>query len=262
MFYKRQGYPEQDEIVLCKVSKIFPNAVFVDLLEYNQSGIIHISEVSPGRIRNLRDFVEIDRQIVCKILRIDIEKGHLDLSLRRVNSNQRRDKLDEIKNELKSEQLIANLGTKLKRKTEDLYKEISQKIFKEYSHLYLCFKEVALEEVDLEKIGIEKTLSKDLTQAILEKFKPKKIILSAEIKLQTYESNGIDKIKETLHLVEKISPSIKISYLGNGRYKVNLEGEDFSAIEKDYQQIEELANNFTGKLSTASVERQKAEEEQ
>ena len=64
MLYKRTGLPEQDEIVLCKVTKIFPNSVFVDLLEYGKSGMIHISEGSPGRIRNLRDYVTIGRQIV------------------------------------------------------------------------------------------------------------------------------------------------------------------------------------------------------
>ncbi len=262
MYYKREGLPEQDEIVLCKVTKILPNAVFVDLLEYNNGGLIHISEVSPGRIRNLRDFVEVDRQIVCKILRIDREKGHIDLSLRRVNSTQRRDKLDEIKNEIKSEQLIANIATKLKRKADDLYKEVSTKIFKEYSHLYLCFKEVAAEEADLEKLGIEKNLAKDLTHAILEKFKPKKIFLSAEIILQTYDANGVGKIKTLLEKVQAISPTITIAYLGAGRYKVNIEGIDFKAVEKIYQQIEEVAEEFNDKISTAKVEREKAEEEQ
>ena len=92
MFYKREGILEQDEIVLCKVTKIYPNSVFVQLLEYNDSGMVHISEVSPGRIRNLRDYVSIGRQIVCKVLRIDRERGHIDLSLRRVNSNQRKEK--------------------------------------------------------------------------------------------------------------------------------------------------------------------------
>ena len=89
MLYKREGLPETDEIVLCKVTKIFPNSVFAELVEYRDSGMIHISEVSPGRIRNLRDYVSVGRQIVCKVLRIDRERGHIDLSLRRVNSNQR-----------------------------------------------------------------------------------------------------------------------------------------------------------------------------
>ncbi len=262
MFYKRQGYPEEDEIVLCKVSKIFPNAVFVDLLEFNSSGIVHISEVSPGRIRNLRDFVAVDRQIVCKILRVDKEKGHIDLSLRRVNSTQRREKLDEIKQEIKAEQLVSNLAAKLKRKSEDLYKEISQKVFKEYSHLSLCFKDVVSDEVSLENLGLDKNLAKELSEAVIEKFKPKKIEMSGEIILQTYSNDGIEKIKSTLLAVEKISPTLHLSYLGAGRYKLSIEEVDYKEVEKTYRAVEEVVNKFTDKLSTASVERQKAAEEE
>src|SRR3989338_10673528 len=150
MLYSAKGYPEEDEIVLCKVSKLYPNSVFVDLLEYEgKFGIIHISEVSPGRIRNLRDFVSIGRQIVCKVLRVDEQKGHIDLSLRRVNSNQRREKLEEIKQEMKAEQLLKNLATKLKKPVEQIYKEVTGKVFKEYSHLYLAFKDIVSEELDL-----------------------------------------------------------------------------------------------------------------
>jgi len=76
MLYAIEGYPEEDEIVLCKVTKIFPNSVFVELLEYHKPGMVHISEVSPGRIRNLRDFVSVDRQIICKILSVNKEKGY------------------------------------------------------------------------------------------------------------------------------------------------------------------------------------------
>ena len=178
MLYKLTGMPEVDEIVLCKVTKIFPSSVFVELLEYERkSGIVHISEVSPGRIRNLRDYVSVGRQIVCKILRIDREKGHIDLSLRRVNSSQRREKLDEIKQELKAEQLVKNLAKKLQKTISVLYKEITSKVFKEYSHLHLCFRDVVDGEVDLKKLGLPEALANELKAAIEEKFKPAKITI-------------------------------------------------------------------------------------
>ena len=49
MLYYKEGMPEEDEIVLCKVTKIFPSSVFVELLEFNKQGMVHISEISPGR---------------------------------------------------------------------------------------------------------------------------------------------------------------------------------------------------------------------
>ena len=97
MLHKREGFPEEDELVMCTVTKIFPHSVFVNLDEFDRNGLIHISEVSPGRIRNIRDFVKQDKKVICKVLRINKERGHIDLSLRRVNDAQRRNKSDEIK---------------------------------------------------------------------------------------------------------------------------------------------------------------------
>ncbi|MFH1275642.1 MAG: S1 RNA-binding domain-containing protein [Candidatus Woesearchaeota archaeon] len=259
MFYKHKGKPEEDDIVLCKVTKIFPNSVFANLLEYEESGMIHISEVSPGRIRNLRDFVSEGRQIVCKILRIDREKGHIDLSLRRVNSNQRKEKLDEIKQELKAESLVQNLSKKINTPVEKLYREITEKIFKEYSHLHLCFWDVVSGEADLEKLGLDKSLSNELTKAILDKFKPDKVFIQGEINLRTYNPEGIEKIKEILFKIEKISENIKISYLGAGRYKIIIEDVDYKPAEKNILKIQEILEKFNDKLSEASFQREKSE---
>ncbi|MBI2152073.1 S1 RNA-binding domain-containing protein [Candidatus Woesearchaeota archaeon] len=170
MLYRREGIPEEDEIILCKVTKLFPNSVFVDILEYpGKQGMIHISEVSPGRIRNLRDFVSQDRQIVCKVLRIDRERGHIDLSLRRVNTTQRSEKLEEIKQELKAEALISNLAKKLQQPAEKFYRDLVAKVFKEYSHLYLCFRDLVTGTVNLEKMGLEKNLANEITTAVTSK---------------------------------------------------------------------------------------------
>jgi len=258
MLYKRSGYPEQDEILLCKVTKIYPNSVFVEMLEYGKQGMIHISEVSPGRIRNLRDYVSENRQIVCKVLRLDLEKGHIDLSLRRVNSNQRREKLEEIKTELKSESLIANLAKKLKLTTINLYKEITDKVFEEYSHLYLCFRDVVDGSANLEKLGLPKSIAKELTNAILDKFKPQKIVIKGEFSLQTYTSEGIDKIKSTLKEIEKVSLTINLSYLGAGRYKFFIEDFDYKPAENTLKKMQDILDKFGDKLSTTTFKREKS----
>src|SRR3989338_4339438 len=248
MLYRRHGLPEEGEIVLCKVTTLFPNSVFVNLLEFQQSGMIHISEVSPGRIRNLRDFVSVGRQIVCKVLRVDRERGHIDLSLRRVNSTERVAKLDQLKQELKAESLVMNLAKKLKRPLDKFYSEIASSVLKEYSHLHLCFWDVVSGEVDLKKLGLEKGLADELAAAVMEKFKPEKIAIKGEIRLKTYDSNGLQKIKSALLLIEHVSPTISVTYLGAGRYKL---------AEKHVLQVEAILEKFNDKLSTAVLEREK-----
>ncbi|HIJ11632.1 TPA: S1 RNA-binding domain-containing protein [Candidatus Woesearchaeota archaeon] len=260
MLYKLHGYPEEDEIVLCKVTKIYPNSVFVDLVEYDRkSGIIHISEVSPGRIRNLRDYVSVGRQIVCKILRINRERGHIDLSLRRVNSNQRREKLDEIKQELKSEQLLKNLAKKLKIPFEKLYKDVTNKVFKEYSHLHLCFKDVVSDDIDLVKLGLPQNIATEIRDAVIDKFKPKKISIEAELQLQTYAPAGVAKITKTLAAVQDVSKTITLAYLGAGRYKLRIEDFEFKPAEKNLKKVQEILDKFNDKVSTSSLSREKGE---
>ncbi len=259
MFYKKKGYPEVDEIVLCKVTKIFPNSVFVELLEYGEQGLVHISEIAPGRIRNLRDYVTEDKQIVCKVLRVDRAKGHIDLSLRRVSSHQRQAKLDEIKQESTAETLIQNLSKKLQRPADELYRKISEKVFNEYSHLYLCFKEVAAGEADLEKLGIEKKLAEELAAAIVERFKPAKVTLKGEIKIQSYAPDGVERIKSLLMEIEKISATIRVFYLGGGRFKLAIEDIDYKPAEQTMRKVQEALEKFNDKFSTAVFEREKTE---
>ena len=259
MLYKIEGLPEEDEILLCKVTRILPNSVFVEMLEYNDSGMIHISEIAPGRIRNLRDHVSVGRQVVCKVLRIHRDRGHIDLSLRRVNSHQRREKLDEIKQELKAESLIKAVAKRLNKPVLEIYKQLEQSIFNEYSHLYLCFQEVATDETDLEKLGVPKQLAEELTSSIKDKFKPQKIKIQGEITFKTYATDGVGDIKLALSEIKKISDTITLFYLGAGRFKMIIVDEDYKPAEKHLKLTLKILEKFTDKLATATFDREKSE---
>src|SRR3989338_11129087 len=121
MFYKKEGKPESGELVLCTVKKILYHSVFVSLDEYqNIEGMVHISEIAPGRIRNLRDYVKEGKRIVCKVLKIHKEKGHIDLSLRRVNQSQRIRKNTEYKQEIRAEKILENVAKELNTTLDDI----------------------------------------------------------------------------------------------------------------------------------------------
>ena len=137
MLLKKQGFPEESEIVLCTVTSVRYNSVFANLNEYNHSGMIHISEVSPGRIRNINDYVKEGKVVICKVLRVNKERGYIDLSLRRVNEGQRRAKVNEIKKEQKAEKIIEFVAKKLKKDIKEIYKTISDNILTKYDLLLI-----------------------------------------------------------------------------------------------------------------------------
>src|SRR3989337_4504240 len=101
-------FPEEAELVVCTVKDVKNFGAFVTLDEYEgKEGFIHIAEVSSGWIKYIRDYVREGQKLVCKVLRVDRDKGHIDLSLKAVNEHQKREKIQEWKNEQKAEKLLA-----------------------------------------------------------------------------------------------------------------------------------------------------------
>ena len=237
MLYRREGFPQDDELVFCTVTKIMHSSVFVVLDEYERSGMINISEIAPGRIRNIRDYVTQGKKIVCKVLRTDEAKGHIDLSLRRVNDMERKRKLEEIKHEQKAEKIIELAAKQLKLKTEELYEKVADKAFEKYPYLFLFFKDVGEEKVQIKDLGLGKKET-DLLQAVVaEKFRPPKVEIKGFFDLQTFQPNGVDIIKKILVSAEK-NTGTTILYLGGGRYQIKLESDTYKNAEKILSKIE------------------------
>lgn len=234
MLYKKEGTPEENELVLCTITNVQHHSVFAKLDEYdNKTGMIHISEVSPGRIRNIRDYVQEGKKVVCKILRVDPVKGHIDLSLRRVNEGQKRQKQDQIKREQKAEKIIETAAKKLDKDPKSLYEEISSHVFKKYEYIYEVFEDVVSDIISLEKLGIDKKLAEDIEEIIKEKIKPPRVEIKGILSLVSYAPEGIEVIKESLKKAEIVEKEhIVIKYQGAGKYGIIVNAPDYKEAEE------------------------------
>lgn len=245
MLLSKEGYPEEDELVLCTVTGITPHSVFATLDEYGGvTGMIHISEVAPGRIRNIRDYVQKGKKLVCKIIQIKKDKGHIDLSLRRVNESQKRNKLNEIKQEQVAEKIIEQVAKQTKQKTEALFKKLSEKAFKDYDDLYSLFEDVTKDEADLSKY-VDKKSAELMTEIIKQRIKPEIISIGGHLVLTTYSADGLELVKKTLEFFEK--EEILVRYLGAGTWHIELKGEDYKHAERVLKKALEGAEKFAGK---------------
>ncbi|KAF3518812.1 hypothetical protein DY000_02059031 [Brassica cretica] len=78
-------YPEVDMAVMIQVKNIADMGAYVSLLEYNNiEGMILFSELSRRRIRSVSSLIKVGRIEPVMVLRVDKEKGYIDLSKRRV----------------------------------------------------------------------------------------------------------------------------------------------------------------------------------
>lgn len=75
---------KKGKIVRGIVSGIESYGAFVTLDEY-YTGLIHISEISHGFVRNITDFLNIGETIYVQILEVDEETNHLKLSIKNID---------------------------------------------------------------------------------------------------------------------------------------------------------------------------------
>ncbi|KAK3091959.1 hypothetical protein FSP39_024022 [Pinctada imbricata] len=79
-------YPEVEDVVMVNVRSIAEMGAYVHLLEYNNiEGMILLSELSRRRIRSINKLIRVGRNECVVVIRVDKDKGYIDLSKRRVS---------------------------------------------------------------------------------------------------------------------------------------------------------------------------------
>lgn len=201
---------EIGDIVLCTVDRIIGTTVFVKIDREKREGSIILSEVAPGRIRNLRKHVVPKKKIVCKVLRIS--KDRIDLSLRRVTQKEKKEIIEQDKQEKSYKSILKSV---LKEKSNDIIKKIQEE-----SKLYDFFEEEKENPKELKKLTGKEASNKILE--IIKTQKTKKAILKKEINLRTTNPKGLELIKK---LFQKIK-NAKITYVSAGKYLIKVESDD------------------------------------
>jgi translation initiation factor 2 subunit 1 len=249
MVKSRQEWPEVGDIVIGTVVRVEPYGAYVRLDEYNEKeGFIHISEVSSTWVRNIRDYVREKQKVVAKVLRVDKVKGHIDLSLRRVTDQWRRQKISEWKRAQKAENLLLLAAEKLGKTLDEAYEEAGWKMEDAFGEIYAGF-EAALEEGEtaLLKAGLDEKWAKVLTELAKMYVEIPKVKISGILTLKCTKPNGVEIIKKTLKEAikagksEKDGVKIDIYLAGTPRWKVEVEAKDWGTAEEVLKKVVDTA---------------------
>jgi len=200
---------EEGGVVLCTVEKISGTTVFLKI-DNDGEGTMITSEVAPGRIRNLRDYVIPNKKVVCKILRID-EHKNIHLSLRRVSAKEKKEILER---EEKEKNFKSILKTVVKEKANEIFVKI-----KEEQDIALLF-----EDADKlpELLRYLKKEDAERVSEILKERKEKEVFIKKEFSLLCKKQCGIDDIKKVL-----LPYSENISYLAAGHFSIKVVSTDY-----------------------------------
>lgn len=134
-------YPNAEDLVVVQVKNVAEMGAYVTLLEYNGiEGMILLSELSRRRIRSINKLIRVGRQEVVVVLRVDKEKGYIDLSKRRV-SPEDIGRAEEKFNKSKAvHSIMRHVSETCQVRLEELYQQFGWDLYKRFGHAYDAFK--------------------------------------------------------------------------------------------------------------------------
>ena len=232
-------FPEEVELVVCTVKNVKNFGAFVTLDEYeDKEGFIHVRDVATGWVKYIRDYVREGQKIVCKVLGVDRSKGHIDLSLKSVNEHQKREKIQQWKNEKKAEKLLEIVAERVGISLDKAFEEFGFDLIEDYETLYGAFEQVAANPEELGEDGYEGDWIPIFVEVAQENVTPPFVQIDASLEVQCPAPNGVEVIRSALNTgIEAAEADVLIQYIGAPRYRVLITAEDYKIAEEDLKNI-------------------------
>ncbi|MBQ7702081.1 MAG: translation initiation factor IF-2 subunit alpha [Candidatus Methanomethylophilaceae archaeon] len=238
-----KGFPDNGELVVCSVTNVKSFGAFVTLDEYdNKEGFIHVRDIASGWVKYIRDFIREGQKVVCKVLGVDSSKGHIDLSLKSVNDHQKREKIQQWKNEKKAEKLVEIIAERLSISVDDAFDQFANELTEEYETLYGAFEAIAANPDELrdeyEGEWVEtfiEVASENVTLPFVE--------IDGILEMRSLEPDGVEDIRKALQagLEAADGAEVSITCVGSPKYRIVITAEEYKTAEDVMKKVSNAA---------------------
>ena len=255
-------WPEFGELVIATIEKVMDYGAYAKLDEYNKQGLLHISEISNARIRRIRDYVRENQKMVLKVIRVDIEKGQINLSLRRVTKRERIEKNKSWKKDRKGEALLNEVAEKVGLPVNEVYQKAGV-ILEQEDGLYEGFEKALKEGAEsLTKLDIPEDLAKVIAQVAEERIKIKLVKVRGVLEVCCMKPNGVKCIKDAFIGAKKSNKAkdAKIAFyvIATPRYRIEVSADNWKRAEELFEKVcESVVTNITKAGGHGSFKREK-----
>ncbi|XP_078037157.1 eukaryotic translation initiation factor 2 subunit alpha [Augochlora pura] len=205
-FYKEK-YPEVEDVVMVNVRSIAEMGAYVHLLEYNNiEGMILLSELSRRRIRSINKLIRVGKTEPVVVIRVDKEKGYIDLSKRRVSAEDVEKCTERYAKAKAVNSILRHVAELLHYDSDDQLEELYQKTAwhfeekykKQKASAYDFFKQSVLDPSILAECGLDEDTKEVLLNNIKRKLTSQAVKIRADVEVACYGYEGIDAVKTAL----------------------------------------------------------------
>jgi translation initiation factor 2 subunit 1 len=243
MTERKPNWPETGDLVIATIETVTDYGAYAKLDEYNKRGLLHVSEISSSWIKNIRDHVRENQKVVLKVLRVDIEKGHIDLSLRRVTKREKKEKILSWKKDRKAETLLREVAEKLGLSSEEVYEKAAAFIEENYG-LYEGFEKAVKEGAEaLTKVGVPEDLAKVFAKVAEERIRVKLVKVKGIIEIRCMKPNGVKIVKDSFLDAKEAEKAkdvdVRFYVIAAPKYSVEVLAENYKRAEEVLQNVAE-----------------------
>jgi translation initiation factor 2 subunit 1 len=227
----KHKWPQEGDLVVATVHKVLNYGAFAKLEEYpGEEAFIHISEVSAGWVKNIRDYVRENQKIVARVLRVNPKKGHVDVSMKRIREDQRTRKIQQWKIEQKAEKLLEFAAKSIDKDLNMAYDEVGYAMMDEFGDLYGAFEISAEEGKDsLIERGMDETWATAITEVAKKNISPPEVQITGYVDITSYAADGVEIIRNALSSINK--DDVSVQCVGAPRYRLIVKSSDYITAE-------------------------------
>jgi len=244
-------YPEVGDLVIATIETITDYGAYAKLDEYDKRGLLHVSEISSSWIRNIRDFTREGQKVTLKVLRVDFDKGHIDLSLRRVTKRERIEKVMSWKKERKAEALIRGVAEKTGLKSDEIYQQAGLIIEQKYD-LYEAFEKVAIKGPEvLTSLGVAENISNAFSEVAHERIHVKMVKVYGVLEVRVVKPNGVKVIKDAFHKAKNVKlkdARVTFNIIAAPKYSIEVQAENYKRAEDVMQKTADNLITYVTKV--------------
>ena len=239
----RAELPEEGELVIGTVTSIRNFGAFVTLDEYEKrEAFIHLSEVATGWVKYIRDHIREGQKIVARVLRVDPAKNQIDLSLKRINDHQRREKVQAWKNEQRAMRLVEQVAQALKRTSEEAVDLFGPSLVEKYGSLFGAFEVASADPKRFQKENEKAEWAAAFLKVARDNIVPPSVTILGTLELTDPGPLGVEHVRAARLGAEKVDPeSIELQYVGAPKYRIRVHASQYKQAEETLKKSTEAA---------------------
>ncbi len=256
-----EEWPEEGDLLICTVKDIKQNGAYLSLDGYDgREGFVFVGEIAAGWVRNIRAHVREGQRVVAKVIQVKKDRKRVELSLKSVSEERRRDTVQAWKNEERANQIMRVAAERIGW-DDTKSAEISNAMTESFGTLYGALEECAISDTALIDAGFEGDWTGVVTSLAMENIIPPFVEIRGVFDIQVWGEEGVYAIRDALLEAEACAGGLEevtltCHYDGAPSYRVDIRAPDYQVAESLWESaVEAVKKSMSTVNGSLSIDR-------